>query len=109
MRTALLINRVLLTLLSIMTGMVKLVHMPTEMEIFRDAGFTDPLTVAFGVVQLAGGLLLLPDRTTQIGAWLMVPTFAIASGVLFVNGLIPFGLFSLLFIVSAGVHGRYWE
>ena len=105
MRIALLVNRVLLTLLSISTGAVKLAGMAEEMEIFRAAGFPDALTVVFGVVQVAGGLLLLPNVTTRYGAWVMVPTFVIASGVLFVNGLLPFGVFSLLFIASAVVHG----
>lgn len=107
MRVALLVNRVLLTLLSIMTGIVKLAGMTEEMEIFRAAGFPDPATVAFGVVQLVGGVLLIPNRTTHIGAWVMAPTFVLATGVLFVNGLVPFGLFSVLFIVSALVHARY--
>ncbi len=105
MKWALLINRVLLTGLSLMTGAVKLAYMEDEMVIFRGAGFPDTLTVAFGVVQIVGGLLLLPNATTKVGAWVMVPTFLIATGVLFVNGLIPFGVFSLLFIASAVVLG----
>lgn len=106
MQIALWVNRALLTLLSISTGAVKLAQMPEEMEIFRAAGFPDALTLGFGVVQLAGGLLLLPNRTTAVGAWVMVPTFVLATGVLFVNGLVAFGVFSLLFIASAVVHGR---
>ena len=49
----------LLTLLSVSTGAVKIARMPEEMEIFRVAGFPDALTIAFGVVQLGLGLLLL--------------------------------------------------
>lgn len=101
MKWAILTNRVLLTLLSISTGVVKLVQMPEEMEIFRAAGVPDGLTMAFGLVQLVGGLLLIPDRTLRIGAAVMIPTFVLATGVLFVNGLIAFGGFSLLFPASA--------
>ncbi len=101
MKWAILANRVALTLLSILTGVVKLVQMEEEMVIFRAAGFPDWATVAFGLVQLVGGLLLLPNRTHPIGALVMIPTFLIATGVLFVNGLVPFGLFSLLFPASA--------
>ncbi|MCB9676298.1 MAG: DoxX family protein [Alphaproteobacteria bacterium] len=97
------VNRVALTLLSIMTGVVKLVQMPEEMQIFADAGFSTSATMAFGVVQLVGGLLLVPNATHRIGAVVMVPTFVAATGVLFVNGLVPFGVFSLTFIASAGL------
>lgn len=95
------INRVLLTLLSIMTGVVKLAQMPEEMQIFEQAGFSVPAILAFGVVQLIGGVLLIPNRTHRIGAVVMVPTFVAATAVLFANGLVPFGLFSLSFIASA--------
>lgn len=106
-RVPLWINRVLLTLLSIATGAVKLARMEDEMRIFREAGFADGLIIAFGVVQLAGGLLLVPHRTTRLGAWVMLPTFAVATGVLFVNGMVPFGVVSLLFIAMAAIHARW--
>lgn len=95
------INRVLLTLLSIMTGVVKLAQMQEEMQIFEQAGFSTAATMGFGLVQLIGGLLLIPNPTHRIGAVVMIPTFVVATGVLFVNGLVPFGLFSLSFIASA--------
>ncbi len=103
-RAARMLNHVLLTLLSLSTGAVKLAQMPEEMEIFRQAGFPDWATMAFGVVQVAGGLLLLPPQTTRVGAVVTALTFAAATGVLFVNGLVAFGLFSLLFIASALGH-----
>jgi len=103
------INRILLTGLSIMTGAVKLARMDAEMEIFRNIGFPDALTIVFGVVQLVGGLLLLPGKTTKLGAWIMVPTFIFATGVLFANGMIPFGVSSLLFIAMALLHATRWD
>ena len=59
------INRVLLTVLSIMTGVVKLAQMPEEMEIFRQAGFSDPLILGFGVVQLV-------DENSQNGTFVRI-------------------------------------
>lgn len=106
-RIPLWINRILLTLLSISTGAVKLAGMEDELRIFREAGFSDGLIIAFGVVQLAGGVLLVPHRTTRIGAWVMLPTFAIATAVVFVNDMIPFGVASLLFIAMAAIHIRW--
>jgi len=105
MTVALWINRVLLTALSLMTGAVKLAGMEDELRIFREAGFSDGLIVAFGVLQLVGGVLLIPNRTSRVGAWVMLPTFAVATGVVFINGMVPFGVASLLFIAMAALHG----
>ncbi len=102
------INRVALTGLSIMTGAVKLARMEEEMVIFRSVGFSDGLTMAFGLLQLAGGLMLIPNRTTRRGAWVMVPTFVFATGVLLANDMIPFGISSVLFIAMAVFHARRW-
>ncbi|MEZ4335524.1 MAG: DoxX family protein [Sandaracinaceae bacterium] len=108
MKVALWVNRVALTVLSLSTGAVKLAGMEEEMVLFRTIGFSDAMTVAFGVVQLVGGALLLPPRTTRIGAWVMVPTFLFATGVLFANGMIPFGVVSLLFPAMAVLHALRW-
>ena len=108
MKWALWINRVLLTLLSISTGAVKLGRMEEEMVLFRNAGFADGATLAFGALQLGLGLLLIPARTTQYAAWGMAVTFGIATAVVFINGMIPFGVASLLFIAMAAAHGQFW-
>ncbi len=108
MKVLLWINRVLLTLLSLNTAIVKLAQMEFEMVIFRNVGLPDGATIAFGVVQLIGGLLLTANRTTRIGAWVMVPTFLFATGVLFMNSMLPFGVFSLLFVAMAVFHATRW-
>lgn len=97
------INRVLLTLLGVSTGAVKLAKMQEEMTIFREAGFPDGLTLAFGVVQIAAALMLISNRTLKPGAVILGITFVIATGVLFVNSMIPFGVSSLLFIAMAAL------
>ena len=102
------VNRVLLTGLSIMTGVVKLAQMEEEMVIFRTIGFPDGLTMAFGLVQLIGGILLLPPKTTNLGAWIMTPTFVFATGVLFANSMVTFGVVSILFIAMAVFHAKRW-
>lgn len=98
-----------LVLLSISTGLTKLVRMPAEMELFAGAGFSDEVTIGFGVVQLLGGLLLLRTATRRIGAVTMAMTFSIATVVVFINGMIPFGVASLLFIAAALYHVRHPE
>ncbi|MGH1343735.1 MAG: DoxX family protein [Nannocystales bacterium] len=101
-------NRILLTALSVMTGAVKLAQMEEEMALFRTIGFSDGITMGFGALQLAGGLLLLRARTTKAGAWLMAPTFLFATGVLFANAMVPFGVASVLFIAMAVFHAMRW-
>ncbi|MBV6645687.1 MAG: DoxX family protein [Cyclobacteriaceae bacterium] len=96
------VNLVLLLLLSISTGAVKLNQMPEEMALFRGAGFSDSVTVFLGVIQLIGGLALIPAVSRKWGALLMSLTFLIATVVVFINGMIGFGLFSILFIIMAG-------
>jgi len=75
--------------------------MPEEMELFRNAGFTDTLTIIFGLIQLVGGILLIPGKTRRYGAIIMLITFIIATVVVFLKGMIGFGLFSILFIALA--------
>ena len=97
------INRVLLTLLGTATGAVKLFQMEQEMVIFAEAGFSTAATIAFGVVQIAAALLLLDARTARLGAGGLLISFVLATGVLFINGMIAFGVFSLLFIAMAAL------
>lgn len=102
MKTLMLINRVLLTLLGVSTGAVKLFGMEQEMALFAKAGFSTGATVAFGIVQIAAALLLLHNRSARVGAIGLLISFVIATGVLFINGMIPFGVVSLSFIAMAG-------
>ncbi|MFK7989770.1 MAG: DoxX family protein [Sandaracinaceae bacterium] len=108
MKVLLWINRVALTLLSFSTAGVKLAGMEEEMVIFRAIGFSDAMTVAFGVLQLVGAVLLVVPRTTGVGAIWMAVTFLFATGVLLANGMVPFGLASLLFPLSAAFHAWRW-
>lgn len=97
------INLVLLTLLSLATGLFKVLRMPAEMELFAKAGFGEQGVTALGLLQIMGGLLLLFARFRRIGAIAMAATFALASAVVFIAGMIPFGIVSLLFIAMAVV------
>lgn len=93
----------LLTLLAVSTGAVKIAQLPEEMALFRHLGWSDGLTVAFGVVQLGAGVLLVPPRTRRLGAGVLIPTFLIATYALFANAVYPFAPLSLLFVAMAGL------
>ncbi|MEQ1900778.1 MAG: hypothetical protein ABL866_08600 [Devosia sp.] len=101
MKVARLALFVILVLLSISTGVTKLVQLPAEMQLFQNAGWGVPVILAFGVLQLAGGLMLIWPPSRRYGAVVMIATFAVASAVVFINGLMAFFAFSLLFIVLA--------
>lgn len=111
MHKLLIINRILLILLGISTGAVKLAQLPDEVRIFTAAGFGTGLFMAFGGVQIVAALLVIPDGLQRIGGALLGVTFAVATGVLFVNGMVPFGVVSLLFIAMSALvalRGRPW-
>ncbi len=98
MKTAKTILLILLLLLSLATGITKLIQMPEEMELFRGAGFPDWLTLAFGAMQaLAGGMLLI-QCFQHWAARLLMLSYGIATGVVFANGMMVFGVVSILFI-----------
>lgn len=107
MRITLRINLVLLTLLSISTGVVKLMSMDEEMALFRHVGFSDAATMLFGVVQLAAGLALVHPKTRRVGAAVLIPTFVFATYALFAMGVMPFAPLSLLFVVMAALVVRF--
>lgn len=95
------VNLPLLVLLSVSTGIVKIMGLEADVKIFENIGFSYLATVFFGIVQLAGGVLLVFDKTRKLAAIIMAVTFAIASTGVFVSGMIPFGVISLLFIAMS--------
>ena len=103
MKNLLLVNWVLVTLLSISTGIFKVLQQKADIELFAAIGFNTTMTTILGVIQLIGGILLIFKATRRLGAYIMIPTFALASIAVFANGMIPFGVVSLLFIAMA-----YW-
>ena len=100
------INLILLILLSLSTGLVKLLRMQAEMDLFAKAGFGEQGVTALGLLQLMGGGMLFFAKYRRIGAAIMAASFILASAVVFIAGMIPFGFFSLLFVVMAVVAYR---
>ena len=95
------INKILLTVLGTSTGLVKIFGMEKEMELFRNAGFNNTATIIFGIVQVVATALVWLPASLKIGAVVLGLTFLIATGVLFKNGMMPFGFVSLFFIAMA--------
>lgn len=95
------LNWILTTLLSIATGVFKILQQEADILLFEKIGFTTLTTTILGVIQLIGGILLLFPKTRKIGAFTMIPTFVLASVAVFANGMLGFGFVSLLFIGMA--------
>lgn len=101
MKPGLKINWILVTLLSIATGVFKVLQQEADIELFKAIGFTETMTLLLGIIQLVGGILLIPKKTRKTGGYIMIPTFIIASIAVFANAQYVFGFVSLLFIVMA--------
>ncbi len=101
MRIFLKVIWVLTILLSIATGLFKLLEQEADVVLFEKIGFTPFMTMLFGGLQLVGGVLLIFKQSRVIGAFIMILTFSIASIAVFANKMYPFGIVSLIFIAMA--------
>lgn len=97
-------HKVILTLtilLSIATGVFKILQQKADIDLFNKIGIGTTGTTLLGLIQLAGGFLLIFPKYRKLGASTMIVTFIIASVAVFANHLYVFGLVSILFIVMA--------
>ena len=99
MNLALKINWILTTLLSIATGVFKLMQQKADIDLFQAIGFKPNMVFILGIIQCIGGVLLIPKQTRKYGAFIMIPTFIIASAAVFANHMLVFGMVSILFII----------
>lgn len=103
MRKLRIVNKALLVLLGVATGAVKLAQMPEEMALFANVGMGTLPTILFGVAQVVFAVLVVPRKTQRVGGAGLALTFVFATGVLFANAMVAFGVFSVLFIAMAGL------
>ena len=92
----------LLGLLSIAAGGAKLSLVPDEVAFLNQFGFTEGLIIAFGVLQVLGGVLLVVPRARLIGSLICTFGFALSAGLLLAAGNLAFGAVSLLPVVLSG-------
>lgn len=103
MNIALKINWILTILLSISTGIFKLMQQEADVALFDKIGFNETATTLLGAVQLIGGLMLILPKTRLWGAYVMIPTFIVASAAVFANEMWGFAVVSVIFIVMTGL------
>jgi len=81
-----------LTALAVASGVAKIALTPNDVEFFGRHGFSDPLLIAFGAFQLAGGILMPWKKTRFIGAAAVALTFLVSLAILIMDGNIRVGI-----------------
>lgn len=83
-------------LLSIAAGLAKVMQTEHEMQFLQSFGLSTVLIIAFGMVQIAGGVLLVPSKTRMFGAVLAISAFVASTILIFVGGNLVFALLSII-------------
>ena len=86
----------IVALLSIAAGLAKVMQSPQEMEFLQGFGLSSALIVVFGLVQVSGGVLLVPQKTRLPGAVLATLALVVSTVLIFIAGNLVFGLVSIL-------------
>ena len=93
---------VLLVLLGAAAGLAKITLAPPEVQFFKGIGLGTSVVLAFGILQLIGALLLVPQKTRFIGAVILDVTFTLSVVMILMTGQIGFALVSVIPVIMAG-------
>lgn len=102
MKIAVTIVAVLTGLLSLAAGGAKIALVPQEVVFLSQFGFVKENTVAFGIVQVVGGLLMLAPKTRFFGALVAGAGFALSVALLLAAGNAAFAGVSLVPVLLSG-------
>lgn len=94
---------VVLILLAVSSGITKILLIQQDVDFFGKYGFSNPILVIYGCVQLIGGLLMVFARTRFVGAAIVAVTFLISLVVIALEGNIPVGVVTLIATMLLGV------
>lgn len=78
-----------LTFLALASGLTKILLLQQDVEFFGRYGLSNLRLVAFGAVQLIGGVLLPFRKTRFTGAAIVASTFLMSLVILLMDGNIP--------------------
>jgi len=76
--------------------------MQQDVDFFGKYGFSNPILMFYGAIQLIGGVLLPFKKTRFIGAAISAITFAISLVVLLLEGNIPVSIVTVIATVLLG-------
>ena len=94
---------IILVFLATSSGLTKIILMPQDVAFFAQYGFTNPILIAYGAIQLLGGVLLTLSKTRIIGAVLVATTFLISAVILIMAGNMPMAAITLIFVILLGL------
>jgi len=77
--------------------------LPQDVEFFGRYGFTNLVLMAYGAVQVIGGVLLVVPKTRFVGAVIVAITFLVSLVVLIMDGNILFSIFTVVAMILLGV------
>lgn len=103
MRIFLKVILIILVFLAISSGITKVMLLPQDVEFFGRYGFTNPVLISYGAVQIIGGVLLAIPKTRFVGAVIVAITFLISLVVLIIDGNILFSIFTVVAMTLLGV------
>jgi len=103
MKTANLLIIAIIALLSVAAGLAKVMHTQREMEFLQGLGLSTTLIMAFGLVQIIGGVLLVSRKTRMPGAILVILALVVSTALLFIAGNTAFGWISVIPVALAGM------
>lgn len=102
MQTLKIVLLTILVLMSLAAGVAKMMRMPQELAFLAHLGMDGTAVLILGLIQSAGGLLLIPPKTRRIGAVLAVLALIVSALALFAAGSTSVGLITL-FPIAIGV------
>ena len=94
---------ILLTLLAVASGVTKITLMQQDVEFFGKYGFSEPLLIAFGAVQLIAGIMMLFTKTRFPGAAIVAITFLVSLLLLLLEGNIPVSIVTAIATLLLGM------
>ena len=94
---------VILVLLAVSSGITKVALMQQDVDFFGKYGFSNPILIAYGLVQLIGGVLMVFKRSRFLGAAIVAITFLISLAVLLMEGNLPVSIATIVATVLLGV------
>jgi hypothetical protein len=103
MKVAYTVILAILVFLAVSSGITKIMQMEQDVEFFGQYGFSIPMLIGFGILQVIGGALLLVVKTRIIGAILIALTFVISVYLLILEGNAPFTIATLCALLLLGL------
>ncbi len=101
---------VVLIFLAVSSGITKVALMQQDVDFFGKYGFSNPILVVYGLVQLIGGVLMMLKRTRLVGAAVVAITFLISLVILLMEGNIPVSAATVVATLLLGaIIGQSWK